>query len=150
MLSGVYRKPLVFLAILLFIGIALLVGWQRQPETGGDDRVTTERLSGSRLVDINKNLSWTFDASTVVIENRDRPLPQDLLKELVADGTTPKRVEATWKYDEKLGVLRLSKTMADGNKIDKDSVFPIKPAGQVRVNLGNRQYNLFRDANDNL
>jgi len=112
--------------------------------TGGDDPVTTERLTGSRLVDIHQDLSWTFEDTTVVIENRDQLLPQDLVQELLGGGTAPKRVEATWEYDEKSGVLRLSDAAADGYKIARELIIPIKPAGQVRVNLGSRQYNLFR------
>jgi hypothetical protein len=80
----------------------------------------------------------------VVIENRGQPIPPDLVQELLGDGSVPKRVEAAWLYDEKSGVLRLSDATADGHKIARELVIPIKPAGQVRVNLGSRQYNLFR------
>jgi len=106
--------------------------------------VTTHRLTGSRLTHIRQDLSWTFDDRTVVIENRGQPLPPDFVQELLGNDTAPKRVEAAWRYDEKSGVLRLSDATADGQKIATELVIPIKPAGHVRVNLGSRQYNLFR------
>jgi VCBS repeat-containing protein len=115
----------------------LVVSWNATP-------VTTARLMGSRLTDIRQNLSWTFDDTTVLIENRGQPLPPDLVQELLLNDTAPNRVEAAWRYDEKSGVLRLSDVTADGQKIATELVIPIKPAGHVRVNLGNRQYNLFR------
>ena len=142
--SGCYKSQNVFLVLGLITGITFLVGCQRPPMTGGDSPVTTEKLTGSRLVDIHQDLSWTFDDTAVVIENGDQPLPQDLVNELIGEGTAPRRVEAAWEYDEKSGVLRLSDAMADGHKIAKELVISIKPAGQVRVNLGSRQYNLFR------
>jgi hypothetical protein len=125
-------------------GFAFLVGCQRRPTTGGDIPVTTERLTNTRLSDIRQELTWKFDDTTVVIENRGQPIPPDLVQELLGDGSVPKRVEAAWLYDEKSGVLRLSDATADGHKIARELVIPIKPAGQVRVNLGSRQYNLFR------
>lgn len=142
--SGFYKIQNIALVFGLIMGVAVLLGCYRPPMTGSDDPVTTERLTGSRLVDMRQDLSWTFDDTTVVIENRDQPLPQDLVQELLGDRTAPIRVEADWEYDEKSGVLRLSDATADGDKIAKDLAIPIKPAGQVRVNLGSRQYNLFR------
>jgi hypothetical protein len=126
------------------VALGFLVGCQRRPTTGGDIPVTTERLTNTRLSDIRQELTWKFDDTTVVIENRGQPIPPDLVQELLGDGSVPKRVEAAWLYDEKSGVLRLSDATADGHKIARELVIPIKPAGQVRVNLGSRQYNLFR------
>jgi hypothetical protein len=84
-----------------------------------------------------------------LIENKGQPLPPDLVQELLLNDTAPNRVEAAWRYDEKSGVLRLSDVTADGQKIATELVIPIKPAGHVRVNLGNRQYNLFRMKTNN-
>jgi hypothetical protein len=65
---------------------------------------------------------------------------------LVREGAAPARVEADWRLDEAAGVLHLSNRKADGESIDADVAIPIAPAGHVRVNLGDRQYNMFRDA----
>lgn len=142
--SGWFKSPCVTVVCVVITGLTLLGGCQRPPTTGGDSPVTTARLTGSRLTDIGQNLSWTFDDTTVVIENRGQPLPQDFVQELLRNDTAPIRVEAVWRYDEKSSVLRLSDATADGQRIAAELVVPIEPAGHVRVNLGKRQYNLFR------
>ena len=142
--SQYYKFYNVFLVFWLITQITFFAGCQVPPITGSDAPVTTERLRGSRLVGILQDLSWTFDDTNVVIENKDKTLPLDLVEELLGGGTAPKRVEAAWKYDDKSAVLRLSDATADGHKIAKELNIPIKPAGQVRVNLGRRQYNVFR------
>ena len=106
--------------------------------------MTTQRLSGARLNDIREPLSWTFNDSIVVIENGDQPIPADVVEALLADRSTPVRIEATWHLDEKAGTLHLSEIMADEERCDKEVAIPIRPAGHVRMNLGTRQYNVFR------
>lgn len=139
-----YKSQSFFVVLVVITGFALLVGCQRPPTIGGTSPVTTQRLTGSRLIHIRQDLSWTFDDSTVVIENNGQSLPPDLVQELLGNGTAPKRLEAAWRYDGKAGVLHLSDATADGQKIATKLVIPITPAGRVRVNLGSRQYNLFR------
>ena len=41
--------------------------------------------------------------------------------------------------------LVLSQITADGEDTQAEAVLPIEPAGAVRVNLGDRQYNMFRE-----
>ncbi len=137
-----YKRQAVFVALGFIAGFAFLVGCQRRPTTGGDIPVTSERLTGTRLSDIRQDLTWTFGDTTVVIENKGQSIPPDLVQELLGDGSVSNRIAATWKYDGKSGMLRLSNATADGQKIAKELVIPIKPAGQVRVSLGSRQYNL--------
>ncbi|TRZ42622.1 hypothetical protein D4S03_12300 [bacterium] len=108
-----------------------------------DSPVTPQRLTSARLTDIREDLSWSFTDTVVVIQNKDQPIPSDLIETLLGDKTTRTRIEASWQLDEKAGLLRLSSMKVDGEKIDRESVLPIKPAGHVRVNLGTRQYNLF-------
>ena len=124
--------------------LALLIGCQRATSTGGDSFITTQRLAGCQLIDIRDKLSWTFSDSGVVIENNGQPLPADLIRELLGNQTAPKRIEATWRFDEKVDLLRLSNATADDESVATELSIPIKPAGHVRVNLGTRQYNLFR------
>jgi len=124
--------------------LALLIGCQRAPSPGGDSPVTTQRLAGGRLTDIRDELSWTFRDTGVVIENNGQPLPSDLIRELLGDQSAPKRIEATWRFDEKVNMLHLSNAKADGENITTELSISIEPAGHVRFNLGNRQYNLFR------
>jgi hypothetical protein len=123
---------------------AFLVGCRHARAPGGDSPVTTQRLTGTRLTDIREDLSWTFSDTVVVIENKDQPIPADLVQELLGNRSTPTRIEGTWQLDEQAGVLHLSDVKADGENIDTELAIPIKPAGHVRVDLGSRQYNLLR------
>jgi hypothetical protein len=142
------HSSIIVLGVMAGFGF-FVVGCQPAPTTGGDSPVTTQRLTGSRLTDIRRDLSWTFDDTTVVIENRGQPIPPDLVHELLGNSSAPKRVEAVWRYDENTGMLHLSDATADGEEIATELVISIKPAGHVRVNLGGRQYNLFRVSTKN-
>ena len=123
---------------------AFLAGCQHAPTTGGDSAVTTQRLTGCRLTDFRENLSWTFSDTTVVIENKDQAIPSDVVQELLGDRSLATRIQATWRLEEKAGMLRLSNAKADGDVSATDITLRISPAGHVRVNLGSRQYNLSR------
>ena len=105
--------------------LVLLVGCQRATSPGGDSPITTQRLAGSRLTDIRDELSWTFRDTGVVIENNGQPLPSDLIRELLGSQSAPKRIEATWRFDEKVNILRLSNVKADGENISTE--LPLSP-----------------------
>ncbi len=126
--------------------IVFLVGCQHAPTTGGDISVTTERLAGCRLTDIHNDLSWTFSDTDVVVENKDQPIPSDLVQELLGNQLTPTIIKANWRLDEKAGILHLFNTKANSETIDGELRILAKPAGQVRANIGNRQYNVFRNS----
>ena len=106
--------------------------------------MTSQRLAHARLTDIREPLSWTFNDSIVVIDNGDQAIPSDMVEALLGDGSKPRRIEATWRLDEKVGVLHLSELKADEERIDREAAIPIRPAGHIRVNLGTRQYNVSR------
>lgn len=137
-------------AVFTFVATcACVLGCQRltppKPQTGGDAPVTSRRLADTRLTDIKEPLSWRFTDSTVVIDYEGQPIPSDVVEALLGDGSTPVRVEASWRLDEQAGELCLTNVKTDRASTDKEVTIPITPAGQVRVNLGSRQYNLFRD-----
>ena len=112
------------------------------PAPGGDTLVTIQRLSGARLTDIRENLSWSFLESVVIIENKGQSIPSDLVVALLEDQSTCNRIEAAWQFDENSGLLRLSSMKVDGRKMNTEASISIKPAGHIRVNLGDRQYNV--------
>lgn len=141
-------KPYTTLLLGAVAALSLLVGCRPTPTTGGDQPVTTERLTGRHLVDIRRKVSWTFSDTEVVIQNQEQPIPPDVVHELLGNRSTPMRIEATWRFDENTKTLRLSDAKADGTNIGVELSIPIQPAGQVRVNLGTRQYNLFRDSDN--
>lgn len=126
--------------------VSLLAGCRPVVTTGGDIPVTTERLAGRHLVDIHRELSWTFSDTAVVIQNQGEPIPPDLTQELLGDWPTAQRIEATWRFDKNTNTLRLTDAKADGKDIGAEIIVPIQPAGQIRFNLGTRQYNVFRDS----
>ncbi len=133
----------------LFAIFAFSLGCQRSmpptPTTGGDFLLTAQRLANTRLTDIREPLSWTFTSSTVLIDYKGQPIPTDVIEVLLGDGSTPLHIEASWHLDEEAKNLCLSDVKTDKAGIDKEITIPISPAGHVRVNLGSRQYNLFRD-----
>ena len=125
-------------------------------EVGGDSPVTAERLAGARLEAIGRGDAtvWEFGPERVVITAGRGPLPADLaaLPPARAGGgaaadAAPDRVDAAWRLDAVAGVLVLSDFRppagAESGGDAGERRVPIEPAGHVRVNLGERQYNLF-------
>jgi hypothetical protein len=123
--------------------LVFFMGCGRVP-TGGDTPVTVARLTAVRLTDIQRNVSWEFSDRLVTIENQGQPIPVDVVENVLGDTRTCTRIEADWQLLEQAGVLQLSQRKADGENIAGHIAVPIRPAGHVRVNLGGRQYNMFR------
>lgn len=134
---GVALQIVALLAIL--VGA---VGCESRPTIGGDSPVTARRLAGARLTDIGDTVAWTFDETSVAIENQGEPLPADLVLELLGDGSQVLRIDAAWRLDEAAGLLRLSNVKADGRQVVDEAGLAVRPAGQIRVDIGRRQYNL--------
>ena len=132
------RHPLAFTIICLLI----VSGCARVPPVGHDEPVTVERLVGKRLTDINNDVSWEFDESSVTIENEGRPLPDYLVEELLGSETKCSSFTADWQFDESTGVLTLTEIETDDQPFDGEVKLDIRPAGPIRVNLGTRQYNV--------
>ena len=105
--------------------------------------MTKQRLTATRLTDINRDVSWRFSESVVKVENDRQPLPSDVVATLLGGASTCSRIEATWQLNEKSGTLQLSQMKVDDNDIVREVTVPITPAGHVRVNLAGRQYNMF-------
>lgn len=105
--------------------------------------VTVGRLKDSRLVYIRSDLTWRFIGNQLVIENKNKPIPLDLVEELVGKPLTLKRIEASWTLDSTSDMIRLSDVKLDGEALPENLNISIQPAGHVRVDLGSRQYNLF-------
>ncbi|MCL4205613.1 MAG: hypothetical protein KJ000_24290 [Pirellulaceae bacterium] len=124
--------------------LVFFVGCERAPTTGGDTPVTATRLTGTRLTDIHRPVSWSFSDRRVTIDNQGQPIPADVVEGVLGDTRTCWRIEADWQLLEQAGVLQLSQCTADGESIAGHLTVPIRPAGHVRVNLGDRQYNMFR------
>ena len=130
--------------ISILVLVAVTAGCAPQPApVGSDSPVTVQRLTNARLEDIRRDVSWSFGSSVVVIENAEQPIPADLVEELLADGSTPTRIEATWGLDAAAESLTLSAMSVDGEDVELEATLPIRPAGPIRVNLGSRQYNVF-------
>jgi hypothetical protein len=89
-------------------------------------------------------VSWEFSDRIVTIENQGQPIPVDVVESVLGNPRTCTRIEADWQLLEQAGVLQLSQRTADGERIAGHIDVPIRPAGHVRVNLGERQYNMFR------
>ncbi len=124
--------------------LVFFLGCERAPTTGGDTPVTASRLTGTRLTDIHRTVSWSFSDRHVTIDNQGQPIPADMVESVLGDKRTCSRIEADWQLLEQAGLLQLSQRTADGESIADSIAVPIRPAGHVRINLGERQYNMFR------
>lgn len=122
------------------VALAGVVGC-RPATTGGDIPVTDDRLRDCRLVGLQRDVSWTFVGGDLVIDNGGRPIPEDVVGEVLGPRPAPSVIEARWKLDAPAGVLRLSDVKVDGEAFTGTPCVPIRPAGQVRITLGRRQYN---------
>jgi len=126
--------------------IVFVWGCQQEdrPTPGGDVPLTVDALTNVRLTDIREPLSWTFTASTVVIDFKGQPLPADVAHRFGAVESAPMRIESEWQLDVVAHELRLSNVQVDGTRIEDQVVIAISTAGVARLNLGERQYNRFR------
>jgi len=122
--------------------IACGLGCRTAATTGGDVPVTVDRLEGSRLLGLQRDVTWTFVGGHVTIGSAGRPIPRDVFGDALATHPAPKAIEARWTLDPSAGILRLSEVIIDGDAFTDVLEVPIRPAGQVRVTLGERQYNL--------
>ncbi|MEC8800829.1 MAG: hypothetical protein VXX55_08705 [Planctomycetota bacterium] len=128
--------------VLLGCVLQLGCGSPLKQVTGGDRPVTPTRLVDHQATDIREPVTWTFSINRVVIEHENRSLPEDILKLFSIEGDTPQKLNASWRLDERVGVLVLTNIQADGVAVEKDVSVSIKPAGPLRVNIDARQYNL--------
>lgn len=124
------------------VAIACGLGCRTAATTGGDIPVTVDRLEGSRLLGLRRDVSWTFVGDTVTIGNGDRPIPQDVVDAVLGAHPAPMKIEARWTLVASAGILRLSEVEVDGDAYAGVPEVPIRPAGPVRVTLAERQYNL--------
>ena len=112
---------------------------------GGGSAVTQERLTGARLEYIgDPGLAWEFGPSRVVISSANGPLPAELLsRELPEAGdaaAAPARIELAWRLDGPGLVLSDPRS---GGRNNSERRLLIRPAGMVRVDVGERQYNVY-------
>jgi hypothetical protein len=112
---------------------------------GVDTPITAERLNGSRLILVagDPGVEWVFHDSTFFVDSGKAPLPKDIAEALLGSGKTSTRVEGKWRLDEAKSELVLTELRAGDQPGRETCVLPIRPAGAVRANLGERQYNVF-------
>jgi len=138
-------KNFCIMALMLCSFYSILSGYKLQEFVGGDSPVTISRLEGSKLVDIRTDVSLSFQKGFITIENNGGPIPPDLVVELLSNGMTPNQIEAKWQFDEKANTIELQDVTLDGETFASKPSIPIRPAGHLRVNLGSRPYNMFRN-----
>lgn len=112
-------------------------------QDGFDGPMYAERLVGLRLIDLDsRTLTWTFDETTVTIENDGEPIPADLLPDIQM-GDSSLRIVARWEYA--LNELELSQITIDGVSVDSQTTTLIKSAGPIQIIIGSRQYGPIRE-----
>ena len=110
---------------------------------GFDSPVYADRLVDLRLYHLDsRTLTWSFDETTVTIENDGEPIPSDLLPDIQI-GESSHRIVATWKYAT--NELALSEITIDGVSVDSQTKTLIKPAGPIQIIIRSRQYGPIRE-----
>lgn len=119
------------------------------PFEGAVELVPPRKLIGSTLSAIrNRDVQWCFTDSEVEISNNGALLPYEYRQELTK-GRNHRRLEASWTITDDGRTLRLSDVRLDGEQLEQDILLPISPAGNIRVNIGEHQYNLRRTTEGN-
>jgi hypothetical protein len=117
-----------------------------QPPTPGSSSrpVTAQRLRESRLEHIQSDPSmvWTFSEKTFVLVLGGRTVPTKLVETLMGSADRVARVEGAWRLDEDKGELVLSDVTGDGKPGRKSARLRTSPAGLIRIDLGDDQYNI--------
>lgn len=104
-----------------------------------------ERLKGSQLTPIRKDQNWsfTFLDESFVLESGKEPLPSDLQVAFLGPDQKASTIEGKWRLEEGNRVLVFSAIQANGKKRSGEVKLAIEPAGVLRVNMGDYQYNIF-------
>ena len=103
--------------------------------------IDTERLEHNKLTQIHGQVIWDFSRSKVDIYSELGQVPANYVSEVLADKSQPKKITAAWRFLKDSNELELSDFHIDGEPREHSIKLAIRPAGQVRINLGNEQYN---------
>jgi hypothetical protein len=112
------------------------------PGMGYVPPITENRLVGATLDDVGNVALWHFGPQRFRIEIRRDP-PAEMIRQLLGRDVNVKQIEGHWRLEEQKGRLVLTGITAGDLKNSQEVVVPITPAGLLRTNLGNRQYNVF-------
>jgi hypothetical protein len=106
--------------------------------------ISATRLAGARLVDIRREppLEWTFAESRFAVACPGG-LPSDIVEPLLGRGADATRIEGAWRLDDANGEIVLTDIEGGGRRGADRVALPLRPAGAVRCDLGERQYNVF-------
>jgi hypothetical protein len=100
-------------------------------------------LTGARLESIrDERVTWKFGESGFEVEHEGRPIPADVAESILGPGVKASAVKGKWRVEG--NTLVLSDMTADGQQVEREAPLSLQMAGNVRVNLGSRQYNVFR------
>lgn len=115
---------------------------------GFTNEVTTERLTGARLVYIDNDvpIQWVFTETRFFVHSGlclPIPLANELLAQLQLLKPGAFFVSGTWEFDQQRNQLRLHIDSVDGQHCTERVRLRLRGAGPVRADLGQLQYNLF-------
>lgn len=112
------------------------------PGMGYTPSIREGRLVGATLDDIGDVVVWHFGPKRFRVEFRREP-PAEMIRQLLGRDVKAKQIEGQWRYEEQKGRLVLVGITAGDFKNSHEVVLPMTPAGRLRTNLGDRQYNIF-------
>jgi hypothetical protein len=110
---------------------------------GAEVPVTRARLAdAARWEAINRSHSWMFkDEEFVLVATEKNEIPAALRKALLGADREAARVVGKWALDAKAGLLVLTAITAGDKPGEKEVKLKIGPAGAIRINIDNEQYN---------
>jgi hypothetical protein len=101
-------------------------------------------FKGARLQPLAREAKWYFSFTNeqFVLESTKEPLPSDLKKAFLGPDQSASRIEGKWRLEDGNRTLVFSDLRIDGKEKSGEVKLAIEPAGPIRVNLGDHQYNV--------
>jgi hypothetical protein len=136
------RRFIVFCTVCLFISGSRSVRAAPQPP-GFDRAITTERLTGATLSEIGRNseIVWHFGVKRFRVEFHSDP-PATFVRQLLGQERKVKTIEGRWRYEDRDSRLVLEDLSAGEFHNRQQVILSIDPAGPLRADIGDRQYNI--------
>jgi hypothetical protein len=127
--------------LLFFFGFAPIT----QSVEPGDcyQSITAERLTGATLRQIGgkPGLVWHFGVTRFRLDLDKKP-PDEWVRRLASTGAGISRIEGQWRYEARKSQLVLYDLAIKDAEDLPSIVMPIRPAGLLRADLGDRQYSI--------
>ena len=111
--------------------------------------LTPARLAGARLKGVGFDVRWQFSTNAFVINTGKTSLPAKFVSKVFKSPTTAKEINGSWTLGQRGegdGVLKITNVRIGTSAQEITADIPIRPAGHVRVEIGDMQYNVMKES----